>query len=65
MPESLMQDFCVFQKPGDDVEGLSKAYHYNTICGRKYQTQLIEQRQYNNKVKQAQEGPKSGAGGTK
>ncbi len=59
MPSSLMQDFCIFEKAGETVESLSKAYISNTVCGRKYQAQVKEQRVYNENVLKAQEAPKT------
>lgn len=51
LPTSLMQKFCVLQPPGDSVNTLGDAYVENTLCGKKYETQVEEQRKYFDNVR--------------
>ena len=51
VPDSLMQHFCEFQAPGDTVGTLAEGYVNNTVCGKKYQAQLDEQKEFLKNVK--------------
>ena len=61
LPASLMQKFCVLQPPGETVGELGDAYVHNTLCGKKYEAQVEEQRKYFDNVKEGekQSGEKS------
>lgn len=50
LPASLMQKFCVLQPPGETVGDLGDAYVNNTLCGKKYESQVEEQRAYIERV---------------
>lgn len=51
IPESLLQEFCVEWKGvGDTVSSLADAYVANTTCGKKYEAQLKEQKQFIQKM---------------
>ena len=51
LPASLMQKFCVLKPAGDTVGDLADAYVDNTLCGKKYEAQVEEQKQYIENVK--------------
>lgn len=50
IPASLMQKFCVLQPPGETIGDLGDAYVNNTLCGKKYESQVDQQRAYLEKV---------------
>lgn len=50
LPASLMQKFCVLQPPGETVGDLGDAYVNNTICSKKYESQVEEQKAYIERV---------------
>ena len=50
LPTGLMQKFCVLQPPGETVGDLGDAYVNNTLCGKKYESQVEEQRAYIERV---------------
>lgn len=52
LPASLMQKFCVMKPPGDTIGSLADAYVDNTTCGKKYESQVDEQRKYMDAVKE-------------
>ena len=54
LPVSLMQKFCVLQPPGETVGELGDAYVHNTLCGKKYEAQVEEQRKYFDNVKEGE-----------
>lgn len=47
LPASMVRHFCTMQeiKEGDNVQDLADAYVYNTVCGKKYQAQVDEQKE--------------------
>jgi hypothetical protein len=49
-----MQKFCVLQPPGETVGELGDAYVHNTLCGKKYEAQVEEQRKYFDNVKEGE-----------
>lgn len=56
IPASLMQKFCVLQPAGETVGSLADAYVENTLCGKKYEIQVEEQRKYIDNVKDRDKG---------
>ena len=52
LPESLMLEFCDWKGAGETVGSLAEGYVHNTLCGKKYETQLKEQREWVKKMKE-------------
>lgn len=52
IPESLMQDFCEWQAAGNTVGDLAEGYVANTLCGKKYEAQVKQQRDYVRKMRE-------------
>lgn len=52
IPESLMQDFCEWQSAGNTVGDLAEGYVANTLCGKKYEAQVKQQREYVRKMRE-------------
>lgn len=51
IPESLLQEFCEWKNAGETVGSLTEAYVANTVCGKKYEAQVKEQKEFINKMK--------------
>lgn len=51
IPESLLQEFCEWKNAGETVGSLTEAYVANTVCGKKYEAQLKEQKEFLKKMK--------------
>lgn len=51
IPESLLQEFCEWKNAGETVGSLAEAYVANTVCGKKYEAQVKEQKEFINKMK--------------
>lgn len=46
IPPHLLQQFCEWKSAGVTVKDLADGYVHNTLCGKKYETQVEEQREY-------------------
>lgn len=51
IPEHLVQEFCEWRGAGGTVRDLADGYVHNTLCGKKYEAQVKEQKQYLEKMK--------------
>lgn len=51
IPESLLQEFCEWKSAGETVGSLTEAYVANTVCGKKYEAQVKEQKEFIKKMK--------------
>lgn len=52
IPESLLQEFCPeWKSAGDTVGTLAEGYVANTLCGKKYEAQVKEQKEFIKKMK--------------
>lgn len=51
VPEHLMQEFCEWRTAGATVRDLADGYVHNTLCGKKYEAQVKEQKEYLEKMK--------------
>lgn len=46
-----MQEFCDWKSAGITVRDLADGYVHNTLCGKKYEAQVREQKEYVEKMK--------------
>lgn len=51
IPEHLLQEFCDWKSAGVTVRDLADGYVHNTICGKKYEAQVKQQKEYLKKMK--------------
>lgn len=51
IPAHLMQEFCDWKSAGITVRDLADGYVHNTLCGKKYEAQVREQKEYVEKMK--------------
>ena len=50
VPEHLLQEFCEWRGAGATVKDLADGFVHNTLCGKKYEAQVREQKEYLRKM---------------
>lgn len=52
VPEHLLQEFCEWRGAGATVKDLADGFVHNTLCGKKYEAQVKQQKEYLNRFKE-------------
>lgn len=52
IPENLLQEFCEWKSAGVTVRDLADGYVHNTLCGKKYEAQVKQQKEYLRRVRE-------------
>lgn len=52
VPEHLLQEFCDWKGAGVTVRDLADGFVHNTLCGKKYEAQVKQQKEYLKKLKE-------------
>ena len=52
VPAHLLQEFCEWRGAGATVKDLADGFVHNTLCGKKYEAQVKQQKEYLNKLKE-------------
>ena len=47
-----MQEFCEWSGVGVTVKDLADGFVHNTLCGKKYEAQVKQQKEYLNRLKE-------------